>query len=133
MLGVITGLGPRGGYGCVGVGSEVYEAADAVLEVLARRLGEEDLERLAVLLDRLPLLVRLLEALDEETVESLVRLLGLARRLGGVAGCLGEALEREPVKVEGLRGLLGLLRDEEVMRGLGRAVEILRSLGRCEG
>ena len=41
-----------------------------------------------------------------------------------------EALAREPKPV-GLRDLLGALRDPDVQRGLGLAIEVLRAIGRA--
>ena len=114
------------------VGEEVYEAADALLRIAARRASSMDLEALAGVLEKLPLLARLLERLDEETVDALARLLDV---LGSVAKqygpCVEEAVRREPEQISGLKGILSVLRDEEAMRGLSILVEILRGLGRC--
>ena len=115
--------------------ADLYEAADALIYVLARIAGEADLEALERLVNALPRLTRLLdilEKLDDEKLRALERLLDLAARVGAKeAECIGEALDREPEPVQGLRGILELLRDEEFARGLARAVEIVRALGRC--
>jgi len=114
-------------------GDDLYEAADAALIVAAKKLADADLEALERLLDKLPLLVRLLDMLDEQTVEALEKLLGLAKELATQYGpCLEEAMKREPEKIQGLRGLLAVLKDEKAMAGLARAVELLRALGGCE-
>ncbi len=114
------------------MGEEVYEAADALLRIAARQASSIDLEAFASLLEKLPLLARLLERLDEETVDALARLLDVLGTVAKQYGpCVEEAVRGEPREIRGLKGLLSVLRDEEAMRGLGLLVEIMRGLGRC--
>lgn len=72
------------------------------------------------LLDRADDLLELAGSVDVED---------LKRGLPLVKAAL-EALAREPKPV-GLRGLLGALRDPDVQRGLGLAVEVLRAIGKA--
>lgn len=72
------------------------------------------------LLDRADDLLELAGSVDVEDLE---------RGLPLVKAAL-EALAREPKPV-GLRGLLGALRDPDVQRGLGLAVEVLRAIGKA--
>ena len=72
------------------------------------------------LLDRADDLLELAGSVDVED---------LKRSLPLVKAAL-EALAREPKPV-GLRGLLGALRDPDVQRGLGLAVEVLRAIGKA--
>jgi uncharacterized protein YjgD (DUF1641 family) len=72
------------------------------------------------LLDRADDLLELAGSVDVED---------LKRSLPLVKAAL-EALAREPKPV-GLRGLLGALRDPDVQRGLGLAIEVLRAIGKA--
>jgi uncharacterized protein YjgD (DUF1641 family) len=65
----------------------------------------------------------LLELAGSVNVEDLKRSLPLVK-------AALEALAREPKPV-GLRGLLGALRDPDVQRGLGLAIEVLRAIGKA--
>lgn len=67
----------------------------------------------------------LLELAGSVNVEDLKRSLPLVK-------AALEALAREPKPV-GLRGLLGALRDPDVQRGLGLAIEVLRAIGKAAG
>jgi uncharacterized protein YjgD (DUF1641 family) len=72
------------------------------------------------LLDRADDLLELAGSVDVEN---------LKKNLPLVKAAL-EALAREPKPV-GLRGLLGALRDPDVQRGLGLAIEVLRAIGKA--
>jgi uncharacterized protein YjgD (DUF1641 family) len=72
------------------------------------------------LLDRADDLLELAGSVDVEDLKKSLPLVKAAL----------EALAREP-KPMGLRGLLGALRDPDVQRGLGLAVEVLRAIGKA--
>jgi uncharacterized protein YjgD (DUF1641 family) len=72
------------------------------------------------LLDRADDLLELAGSVDVEDLKKSLPLVKAAL----------EALAREPKPV-GLRGLLGALRDPDVQRGLGLAVEVLRAIGKA--
>ena len=112
---------------------DLYEAADTLVYTIARLISTIDTDKLEKLLDLAPRLLDLIERLDDKKLEALERLLDLAAQLSA-SPCTEEALgalEKPAEPVKGLRGLLSMLKDEEVARGLGRMLEILRALGRC--
>ncbi len=120
---------------------DVYEVLDSLLESGTKLLEQIDSDQLNALVEQAPKLMKLvslLEKIDDETIESLEKLLGLLPLLGKLANNLGPCMEQaiesmntaEPIA--GLRGLLKTLRDKDVQEGLGKIMAVVKAVGKCK-
>lgn len=111
---------------------DVYDFLDSLIYLAATKLSDEDVNKLVMLTERLPLLLEMLEKLDEKTIKGLERLLNIASLLGEKYGsCLESVAEQKVEPVEGLRGIMSILKDEEAMKGLAIALSFIKALGKC--
>ncbi len=114
------------------VETDVYDFLDSLIYLAATKLSDEDVNKLVVLAERLPLLLEILEKLDERTIRGLERLVNIASVLGEKYGDCLESAAREKVEpIEGLRGIMSILKDEEAMKGLAIALSFIKALGKC--
>jgi len=73
-----------------------------------------------------------LQAMNKLDAQDIINLKGTIQSLGG---CMGKSLNMETLSnakpVNGVFGLMSVLNDPDVRKGLGIAMELLRIMGRC--